>query len=83
MGPSPGSQAHWVDVGTAGGQAETRAREGQAGMEVFLRSRGGVGAGVEAKRGGGGCGLRLPSMLRTPFSWLLIRCRELLKYWNL
>lgn len=79
MGPSPGSQAHWADVGTAGGQAETRAREGQTGMGVLLGFRGRVGTGVEAKRGGGGCGLRLPSMLRTPFSWLLIRCRELLK----
>lgn len=73
MGPSPGSQAHWVVVGSSGGQAETRAREEQAGMGLLLGFRGGAGTGVEVKSGGGGWGLRLPSMLRTPFSWLLIR----------
>ena len=66
-----------MDEGVASGEGESR--EGQAGMEVLPAARGGTCAGVEVKRGSGGCGLRLPSMLRTPFSWLLMRCRELLK----
>lgn len=66
LGLSPGSQAHRVDEGGRGGWAESPAR-------AVLR---GVWGGAARN---GGEGLRAPSTRRTPFSWLLIRCRELLK----
>ena len=45
---------------------------------MLLEAWVGSGAGVEVKSGGGWVS-RLPSTLRTPLSWLLIRCRELLR----
>lgn len=48
-----------------------------------MEGRGGNVACVDVKSGcsgsSGGGVLRLPSMLRTPLSSLLIRCKELLK----
>lgn len=60
-------------MGGARGEAETWAREGEEGTEVPLE------AWAESGTGSGDSGSRLPSTLRTPLSWLLICCRELLR----